>query len=86
MLGTIRLGSALALLFLLVACGGKPNLPAAEPPGWVVVTPGPNVLHVVWLHDGSAATEYVVYREPRDGSAAKAELTRVPAVASEHNL
>lgn len=82
----LQLGCMFATLLLLGACGGKPNVPAPSAPGLVVVTPGPNVLHVTWLHEGDGASEYVVYREPRDGSTAKAEIARVSRDPNDHHF
>ena len=81
------------LLLTLVACGagggdGDPGVMPPAPPDWVVVTPGPGVLHVSWSHDGAGVTEYAVYRETGDGSltsaATAAELARVPEQTREH--
>ena len=81
------------LLLALTACGGRAPKAVPEPPSLVTVTPGPNVLHVSWLHGGEGASEYIVYREPRGVSAAVSaavstatELVRVPKHSSAHSF
>ncbi len=65
-----------ALLLVLAACGG-PSLKPPDPPSEVTVTPGPGVLHVVWVQNNLRTTGYIIYRAPRSNPAARVKLANV---------